>query len=128
MQETAVGQWLMEVDDLTTGASQGVTVAYDSSGESAEAINERPSVRGSLSRLAQTPTITFGPGFYSTAAPGAPAVEVPLLAPGANQTLVDIPMTDNTEQRDIATPSAPSAADDGFAVADGATAPSPPTV
>jgi hypothetical protein len=130
VQETALNTWLMEVDDLTTGDSQGVTVPYDSSGESAEAINERPSVNGALSHLAQTPNLTFGPGSYSTAAPGAAPVEQPLLDPGVNQnlTLVVIPMTDDSQRRDIATPSAPSSANDGFTVADGATPPAPPTV
>jgi hypothetical protein len=128
VQETSAGNWRMEVDDLTTGASQGMTVPYDSSGASAEVINERPSVRGALSHLAHTPNITFGPGFYSTASPGAVPVEEPLLDPGANQTLFDIPMTDDSQSKVIATPSTPSSANDGFTVADGATPPSPPTV
>jgi hypothetical protein len=138
VQETAPNKWSMEVVDVTTGDSGGLTnVSYDSSGESAEAINERPCLRApcasrDLAHLAQTPDITFAPGFFSVTPVGQTPVEQPLLAPANDPntviSLVDIVMTNNTDSADIATPSGPDTADDGFDVADGANPPAPPTI
>jgi hypothetical protein len=133
VQETATNQWLMEVTDNTTGVSQGVPVDYTSSGASAEVIHERPCIRApcrtrDLARLAQTPNITFGPGSYSTTAPGSTPVTMPLLDTVPGLTLNDIVMTNNQETQSIATPSAPSSSDDGFVVADGSTPPAPPSI
>jgi peptidase A4-like protein len=131
VQETGTDTWLMEVSDITTGQSQSVTVDYDSSGESAEAIHERPCIKSpchavDLAHLAQTANVTFGPGFYSTSPPGQPAVLQPLLDTSPNLTLNDIIMTNNKQTKPIATPSSPSLSGDGFAVADGVAAPPPP--
>jgi hypothetical protein len=132
VQETSAGTWLMEVADATTGKTAGVTVSYSSTGASAEVIHERPCIRApcntarDLAQLAQTQNVTFGPGSYSVAPPGQAPVEQPLLA--ATQSLVDIVMTNNNGGQDIATPSAPSSAQDGFTVADGAATPPAPTV
>jgi hypothetical protein len=132
--ETATNTWLMEVDDVTTGQSAGLPVSYKSLGESAEAINERPCLRApcaarDLANLAQTPDITFGPGFYSVTPAGQNPVETPLLdapAPPSPISLVAITMT-NDDGDPIATPSAPDTSDEAFAVADGGSPPSPPS-
>jgi peptidase A4-like protein len=132
--ETAPDMWTMEVDDVTTGVSKQASDNYVSSGESAEAINERPCIRApchtnDLAHLAQTQSpVTFGPGFYSTAPPGQAPVEEALLEPLPDLTLYDIVMTNNRATKSIATPSGPSSAGDGFAVADGASPPLPPAV
>jgi hypothetical protein len=137
VQETAPNKWTMDVVDVTTGDSVATKVSYASSGESAEAINERPCLRApcaskDLAHLAQTPDITFAPGFFSVTPVGQTPVEQPLLAPANDPdaviSLVDIVMTNNADSTDIATPSGPDAADDGFDVADGSQQPSPPTV
>jgi Peptidase A4 family len=132
--ETATNTWLMEVDDVTTGQSAGLSVPYKSSGESAEVINERPCIRApcaarDLANLAQTPDITFGPGFYSVTAVGQDPVQTPLLdapAPPSTISLFAITMT-NDDGDPIATPSAPDASGEAFAVADGSLPPSPPS-
>lgn len=135
--ETSTNEWKMEVDDVTSGHHAAVSVAYDSSGESAEAINERPCIKEpcrtrDLARLAQTSDITFSPGWFSVAPAGQVPVEQPLLDPADDPatviSLVDIVMTNNSDTAAIATPSSPNSAGDGFAVADGAVAPPPPSV
>jgi hypothetical protein len=132
VKETGTDTWLMEVSDITTGQSQSVTVDYDSSGESAEAIHERPCIKSpchavDLAHLAQTANVTFGPGFYSTSPPGQSPVLQPLLDAWPNLTLNDIIMTNNKQTKPIATPSSPSVSGDGFAVADGTAPPPAPT-
>ncbi len=106
VQETSADSWLMQVDDVTTGNSaQRPVLSYHSSGESAEAINERPCIKApclprDLAHLAQTQSpVTFGPGFYSTAPPGPGPIVDPLalLQPTGSLTLVDIVMTNNQE-------------------------------
>jgi hypothetical protein len=137
VQETALNTWSMEVVDDTTGGQASKTISYNSSGESAEAINERPCLRSpcasrDLAHLAQTPDITFAPGFFSVTPVGQTPVEQPLLAPANDPntviSLVDIVMTNNSDSAAIATPSGPDTADDGFDVADGSEQPLPPTV
>jgi hypothetical protein len=137
VQETSLNVWTMDVVDDTTTLSAGVTdVSYKSSGESAEAISERPCLRApcanhDLAQLAQTPPITFAPGSFSTTPVGQVPAAFPLLEtmdPSTGISLIDIIMTNNTDTTAIATPSGPDAADDGFDVADGASQPLPPSI
>ena len=137
VQETATNVWDMVVTDDTTSQSAGRVADYKSSGESAEAINERPCIKtpctaNHLAELAQTSDITFDPGFYSVTPPGQAPVLQPLLAASTDTavtlSLYDVVMTNNSQTADIATPSAPDSSGQGFTVADGAVAPDPPSV
>jgi hypothetical protein len=129
VQETAKNRWLMQVQDGTQIGSR--TVKYRSLGESAEAIQERPCVRGNCSApndfatLAQTSNVTFVPGFFSVTPPGQVPTETPLLVQGMFEGLVDVIMQGPSSYDDAA-PSPPDAANDGFTVADD-TIPPPPT-
>jgi hypothetical protein len=133
VQETTKNKWVMTVDDVTTGQSQGRSVTYHSKGMSAEAIHERPCLQApcnaiDLATLAQTSNVTFDPGTFSVT-PGGGADDLPLLESGVTGlTLNEVEMTDNTGETVIAIPSGPDATSDGFAVADGSTPPPPPTI
>jgi hypothetical protein len=124
VEETKAGTWKMTVLDLTTGKSGGRTLKYKSSGLSVEAIHERPSVGGGLANLATTTNVVFNPGSLSTAAAGTQTWK-PLLKVASGATLNEIFMTNNAGNAVIATPSAPSANGEAFAVADGTKAPAP---
>lgn len=139
VQETADNTWSMEVDDVTTGQSAGRTVKYKSSGLSVEAVHERPCVKepctevANLARLAETSDVTFAPGSFSESPPGQPPVEEPMLALTTGVTSLDtvtlweITMVSSfSDGTTLATPSSPSAEDDGFTVADGPIASDPP--
>lgn len=125
VQEVSANRWQMTVFDLTTGKSGGRTVSYTAAGTSVEAIHERPLVNGSLAALAKTGPVTFDPGSYSTAAPGSTSFK-PLLSAASGATLNEIFMVNNAGTAVIASPSAADSDSDGFKVADGPTAPSPP--
>jgi hypothetical protein len=126
VQETAVNVWSMEVQDITTGKSGGRIVDYDANGADAETIHERPTVGGSLSTLANTTNVTFTPGEVSTAPAGSTPVYKPLLKAVTGAVLHRIYMTNNSGTKTIAIPSTPSSNKEGFAVADGSTAPPAP--
>jgi hypothetical protein len=137
VREVAKNKWKMTVDDTTTGQSGTRTVKYRSKGLSAEAIHERPCIKGNctvesdLATLADTSNVTFGPGTYSESVPGALPVTVPLLSSTPNgPTLNELMMvnTENNVTTVIATPSLPSAAKDAFAVAYGEDAPAAPSI
>jgi hypothetical protein len=128
--ETSPNTWLMEVENLTTGKSGSRTVTYDTPGASAEAIHERPEVGSSLATLAKTTNATFTPGLYTTKIPatftGLPSTTgwTALLASATGNTVYRIFMLNNAGTK-IASPSTPTSNKEGFAVADGAKAPSP---
>jgi hypothetical protein len=126
VREISAGKWDMTVADLTTGKSGGRTVKYASSGASAEAIHERPEVNGTLATLTGTNNVTFVPGDFSSTAAGSTPVLTPLLRAATGATVNQIFMLNNAGTKIVASPSTPSAAKDGFAVADGATSPPPP--
>ncbi len=132
VREVARNKWKMTVDDTTTGQSATRTVKYRSKGLSAEAIHERPCIKGNcqsesdLATLADTTNVPFGPGSYSQSGPGATPVTEPLLGTAAGATLNEILMVGNDDAT-IATPSDPSTAQDAFAVAYGDTPPTPPS-
>ncbi len=126
VQETARNKWAMTVKNLTTGKSYTKTVSYSTPEASAEVIHERPEVGGSLARLARTGNVTFSPGDYSEAAPGAAPAWKAMEAPVSGETVYRLFMTNNADTAVIASPSLPNSARDGFTVADGATVPPPP--
>jgi hypothetical protein len=132
VQETTPDHWLMKVTDDTTGSSDSSSVIYTSSGESVEAIHERPCIKSpctkakDLAHLAQTTNVTFAPGTYSVAPAGTTPVPQPLLLQVAGQSLDTVNMINN-QGAQIATSSNPSTASDGFVVADGSSKPAPPS-
>ncbi|HLM95461.1 MAG TPA: G1 family glutamic endopeptidase [Acidimicrobiales bacterium] len=126
-------QWVMTVADATTGRSAGLTVKYNISGSSAEAIHERPCIGSPcsdhLATLATTSAATFDPAYFTTSAPNAAAVYQPLLRPTTGATLYDIAMFPSNATATtpaIATPSNANGHADGFTVADGSAVPGPP--
>jgi len=126
-------QWVMTVANATTGHSAGLTVKYNISGSSAEAIHERPCLgdpcRYHLATLATTSNATFDPAYFTTSAPNAAAVYQPLLRPTTRATLYDIAMVPSNATPTtpaIATPSTANGHADGFTVADGSAVPAPP--
>lgn len=130
VEEMAANTWLMQITDNTTGVTQSRTATYASSGSSAEVIHERPCLSPcasakNLANLAATSNVTFVPGAYSIAAVGTPLSPQPIASALSSTTLVELTMI-KTKKKILATPSDPSTANDGFAVADGATAPPPP--
>jgi len=135
VQETATNKWVATVDDVTTGYSRSRTMRYKSTGISAEAIEERPCLGSDTAcagdpddyaQLAETSNVTFEPGYFSEAAPGAPPVNEPLLSTVPQAALLGITMVPSAGGSPIATVSAPNTASDGFVVADGSAPPPPP--
>jgi len=132
VRETATDRWTMTVKDVTTRKSATRSVSYATPGKSVEAVHERPCVEApcispsEIARLAQTSPETFYPAQFTRSPPGQKASYAPLLRPASGASLYDIVMT-NSSGKAIATPSTPNGARDGFTVADGATAPSPPS-
>jgi hypothetical protein len=125
VREVSPDVWVMKVVDLTTGKSDVKTVPYRSSGESAEAIHERPQVAGGVSKLARTSDVTFFPGTFATSGPGVPIWE-PLLGTLSGAKLAQVVMVNNKGTAILASPSPPSATELGFCVADGPIPPQPP--
>ncbi len=126
VKETSPGVWKMKVKDVTTGQSGGKTVDYSSSGESVEAIHERPEVGSGLATLADTSNVTFDPGKYSDSGAGSP-VWNPLLVTAVGSTVYQIWMVNNADTAYIAVPSNPDSDSDGFTVQYGSTQPPPPS-
>jgi hypothetical protein len=128
VEATASTTWVMQIRNLTTGGRYNAPpVTYPAEGQSAECIHERPKVKGHM-YLATTSDVTFSPCQYSPYADeGGRAVWKPLLTPltgEAPATVYQIVM--KTHKRFLVSTSLPNAAQDGFTVADGATAPPPP--
>ena len=137
VQETAKNRWTATVDTLPTGRSISRTFRYRSTGLSAEAIEERPCLghpttcggdTGDYAPLAQTSNVTFEPGFFTETAPGTPPVDEPLLGTVPQAALLQLTMVEGSpEATPVAVPSTANTAEDGFTVADGSTAPPPPS-
>jgi len=133
VRETALNQWTMTVADDTSSTSASRVVTYKSKGLSVEAIHERPCILDScksvndLATLATTSNETFDPGQFTSSAPGPSATYSPLLVPATKATVYDIVMLANDGTTHIATPSRADSDSDGFTVADGSTAPPPPS-
>ncbi len=127
-------KWSMTVSDATTGLSAGRTMSYRGWGTSAEAIQERPCLgspcSNHLATLATTTNATFDPAYFTTSAPNVAPTYRPLLAPTTGTSLFDIAMVPSNAKQTtpaIATPSNANNRDDGFTVADGSSAPAPPS-
>ena len=128
VEENATNTWLLQVQDLTTGATASRTGSYVSSHSSAEVIHERPMVCNptcSLAQLARTTNPVYDPAAFSTAPPGAPSWHKYFLTP-AGATLYDIAMLNNAQTAVIAMPSNADTDQNGFQVADGSAQPPPP--
>lgn len=125
VRESSKDIWVMTVNDLTTKKSASRTVHYSASGKSAEAIHERPSVNGLLTKLATTDNVPFVPGNFSTAHPGALKWK-PLMSSVRGANVAEIVMVNRKGTVTFASPSVPDSADKGFAVADGSRPPSAP--
>lgn len=131
VKETSPGVWKMKVKDLTTGQHGGKTVDYSSSGESVEAIHERPCIAdgctstSDLATLSETNNVTFDPGKYSVSGAGTPVYK-PLLKTAAGATVYQMWMVNDADTAYIAATSNPDSDNDGFTVAYGSTQPSPP--
>jgi len=141
VEETSRGVWEMQVTDNTTHVTEGrYGVPYHASGKSVEAILEVPVICSpscAIATLATTSDVTFDPGTYADALQGGPE---PLLSPAlaSEKTnkkdvtnysygrIYEMSMVNTSDTAAIATPSAPSANNEGFTVADGATAPPAP--
>jgi hypothetical protein len=130
VEETSTNVWKLTVYDLTTGKQADRTVHYDATQTSAEAVHERTGVGSKLPTLAQTTSVTFDPGFYSTATYAPKWTPLLQAAPGAtvDRIFMDTKPGSATAPHGaiIASPSVPSADDEGFTVTDGATNPPPP--
>ncbi len=133
VRESALNKWTMTVADVTASTSASRTVTYKSKGLSVEAIHERPCIIDScktvsdLATLATTTNETFDPGQFTSSKPGPSATYSALLTPASKATLYDIVMLANDGTTHIATPSPVDSDSDGFTVADGSTAPPPPS-
>jgi hypothetical protein len=133
IKETSTNEWLLEVMNVTTGRSGSVTVNYDSSEESAEAVLARPCLEGNcteensgLANLASTNNVTFTTGKVSTSGPGHPTWG-PLMTAAGSATVDNLFMKNDAGNQIIATASNPSTNNEGFTAADGAEQPPPPS-
>jgi hypothetical protein len=127
VQEIAANRWSMQVRDITTGKSFTTTVDYITPDFSAEAIHERPTLKGSLPPLAHDTRVTFAPGSYSSSDPGTTPVYHSLMAPFPGATVYQVFMTNNSGTAVIESPSVPDSDSDGFTVQNGRTSPPPPS-
>ena len=109
--QLSVGSWAITVTNNTTGQSTVKDLNYASTHASAEWIHEAPTVGGQQAQLAKTTKAIFDNGTVN----GSTAI-------GSGGTLHEIQLIGRTD----ATPSRLDSDSNGFAVADGATAPSPP--
>ena len=131
VKETSRGVWKMKVKDKTTGQVGTKTVDYSSSGNSVEAIHERPCIEdgctsvSDFATLSETNNVTFDPGKYSVSPAGTPVFK-PLLMVAADATIDQIWMMNNAGNAYIAATSNPDSDNDGFTVAYGSTQPPPP--
>jgi hypothetical protein len=129
--EITANHWTLTLTDNSSGRSATRKVHYKSSGASAEAILERPcfspcSKLADLANLARTPPEVFRPVKMAKSSPSTSPNFQPLLSAHAGATLYNISMTNNGGNV-IAAPSKANREFNGFTVADGSAAPSPPS-
>jgi hypothetical protein len=110
--QVSSGSWVITVTNHTTGAVAITNLQYASTQLSAEWIHEAPTVGSGQARLASTSNAVFDLGTVNGSTPI-----------GTAGTLHEIQLVGATD----ATPSALDGDQDGFAVADGRSAPKPPT-
>jgi hypothetical protein len=109
--QVSVGSWTITVTNHTTGKVFAKNLNYASTHASAEWIHEAPTVGGSQARLATTNNLKFDNGSVNGSTPI-----------GSAGTQHEIQLIGKTD----ATPSVLDSDSNGFAAADGATAPAPP--
>lgn len=104
--------WLITIGDSTTGQSFSITQTYNGQLSSAEWIEEAPSVGGHTATLAHySSPDTFDPGTVNGHNPNLVASDGGVMIQGRSQ---------------VSTPSNPDSDTDGFNMAYGSAAPSPP--
>ena len=103
--------WTIAISDARNGGSFSTTQSYSGPGTSAEWIEEAPTVGGRIATLANYGATTFDPGTVNGGNPGL------TISDGGV-------MIQNRVQ--VSTPSRPDNDTDGFNMAYGSTAPSPP--
>ncbi|MGH9016275.1 MAG: G1 family glutamic endopeptidase [Acidimicrobiales bacterium] len=106
-------KWTIVVDDKTTGQSFSQQEKYSAPLTSAEWIQEAPTVGNHIAALADDGTVTFDNLTANGADPELTTDDSGVMAKKRGRVV-------------ISTPSSPNATQDGFAVAFGSTAPSPP--
>jgi hypothetical protein len=109
-----VPDWTITVSDATTGQTFTTKQTFRGKGESAEWIQEAPTVGGRVAPLANFGTVDFSDATANGTNPGLNSSELGIMAKGKGGRHV------------ISTPSLPNATANGFAVAYGASAPLPP--
>lgn len=105
------GNWTITLDDVTRSETFTTTQAYTGPAESAEWIQEAPTIGGHVATLADYGQTTFDPGTVNGASPG--------LVIGDGGVMIQ-------RRKQVSTPSAPDSDADGFNVAYGSTAPAAP--
>ncbi|MCY0877293.1 MAG: G1 family endopeptidase [Firmicutes bacterium] len=105
------GDWTITLDDKTQGETFTTTQAYSGPAESAEWIQEAPTIGGRVATLANYGTTTFDPGTVNGGNPGLVVADGGVMI---------------QKRAQVSTPSLPDTDTDGFAVAYGATAPTAP--
>lgn len=105
------GTWTISLKDVTSGQSFTTTQDYSGPGQSAEWIEEAPTVGGRVATLANYGQTTFDPGTVNGANPGFVASDGGVM------------IQKNVQ---VSTPSVPDSDTDGFNIAYGSTAPSAP--
>ena len=104
--------WTITISDTSNGGHFTINQSYSGPQTSAEWIQEAPSIGGRVAKVAHFSLTTFDPGTVNGGSPHLVAADGGALVQGGSQ---------------VATPSNPDSDGDGFAVAYGATAPSPPS-
>jgi len=107
----AGSSWTISITDATTGGTFSTTQTYSGPQTSAEWIQEAPTVGGHTATLAHYSLTTFDPGTVNGGNPSLTASEGGVMI---------------QQGRQVSTPSAPDGDTDGFNMAYGSAAPSPP--
>ena len=105
------GDWTITINNVTENESFTTTQAYSGPAESAEWIQEAPTIGGHVATLANYGQTTFDPGTVNGGNPGL------VIADGGVMI---------QHRKQVSTPSAPDSDTDGSNVAYGSTAPSAP--
>lgn len=105
------GTWTITLTDNTTGQSFTTTQAYSGPAQSAEWIEEAPTIGGHVATLANYGQTTFDPGTVNGTNPGLVANDGGVMI---------------QHNKQVSTPSNPDSDTDGFNVAYGSSAPAAP--
>jgi hypothetical protein len=105
------GEWTITLSDRTAGWTFTTTQAYSGPAQSAEWIEEAPTIGGHIAKLANYGLATFDPGTVNGVDPGLTASDGGIMIQGRSQ---------------VSTPSLPDADTDGFNVEYGSAIPAAP--